>query len=99
MSADFAAAFEGLQQRFLRRAATDLEELLHYRSGRDGDANALKFIVHRLAGAAATFGFQEVSFAASSLEADWQSRNEIDPTGLDALIAELRKLPPWQPDQ
>ena len=92
MTVDFATAIEGLKQRFLDRSATELGLLLDFQAGRTADAEELKYIVHRLAGTGATLGFADVSAAAASLENHWRAHGDIDAEGLEALIAEVRKL-------
>lgn len=92
MTVDFAAAIENLKQRFLDRSATELDLLLDFQAGRSADGDGLKYIVHRLAGTAATLGFADVSAAATRLELHWRAHGDIDGEGLEALIAELRKL-------
>jgi HPt (histidine-containing phosphotransfer) domain-containing protein len=92
MTADPTAVLAGLRQRFLRRAAGDLDQL---RAWRDGffDKDALYLLVHRLHGAAGTFGFPTVSAAAAAAEADWRERGHPGETTMQALIAELEALP------
>jgi len=97
MSVDFATTLAALKQRFTGRAAQDLDVLIAFRDAPTADPATLKFTVHRLAGAAATFGFPALSEAAAALEGHWQSRGEIDPNALTLLIEELRKLA--EPDQ
>jgi HPt (histidine-containing phosphotransfer) domain-containing protein len=93
MAADPAAVIEALKQRFLRRAGDDLALLLR---GRATGAQAwaeMRFIVHRLNGAAGTFGYPALSTAASWVETQWPAGGGPDPVLLDALIAALEALP------
>ena len=92
MSTDFAAAIENLKQRFVDRSAAELHLLLDFQAGRSADADGLKYVVHRLAGTAATLGFADVGAAAARLELHWRTHGNIDAEGLAALIAEVRKL-------
>ena len=98
MAADFAGALEGLKQRFLRRAAEDLDVLTGYLADAEVPAESLRFTVHRLAGAASTFGWGEVGDTASRLDLAWQSGGPIDRAEVETLIAELRRLPAARPD-
>ena len=92
MAADPQAALEALRQRFLRRAAGDLALLLRYAAG-DAAPEEVRFAVHRLNGAAGSFGYPEVSAAASWAETDLPRDAAPDPERLAALIAALRALP------
>jgi HPt (histidine-containing phosphotransfer) domain-containing protein len=92
MTADFAAAIENLKQRFLDRSAEELHLLVDFQTGQNADVEGLKYIVHRLAGTAATLGFADVSTAAARLEVLWRAYGDIDGECLEALIAEVRKL-------
>ena len=92
MTTDFAAAIENLKQRFLDRSAAELHVLVDFQAGLSADVEGLKYIVHRLAGTAATLGFADVSAAATRLELHWRAHGDIDAGGLEALIAEVRKL-------
>jgi HPt (histidine-containing phosphotransfer) domain-containing protein len=58
---------EALRQRFLERSAADLILLYAYPQGVSREE--LGFLVHRLVGAAAIFGYPELSAAAAELEA------------------------------
>ena len=65
---DFAVAFGGLKARFVERCADDLRALRDHLAGNPLDPGALRLILHRLAGAAGTFGFADVSRAAGAAE-------------------------------
>lgn len=92
MAADPTAALAGLRRRFLQRAAGDLGLILGYRTG-ETSLDEVRFAIHRLNGAAGTFGFSEVSTAASRVETAWPAGAGPDPERLDRLIAALRALP------
>ena len=92
MAADPTAALEGLRRRFLDRAAGDLDLLLRYRRGA-ATVEEVRFAVHRLNGAAGSFGYPEVSTVASWVETTWPIGGTPDAARLDALIAALQALP------
>lgn len=92
MAAELPGALDALRQRFLHRAADDLAILLTHQAGEGAGAEELKFTTHRLAGAAATFGFPAVSAAASEVEAALAT-GAATSAPLEALIVELRRLP------
>jgi hypothetical protein len=93
MSADVEAALALLKRRFLDRAADDLQRLLDYAAGAPAiGRREVQFIVHRLAGAAGTFGFGSVSRAAGRVEGGWLSDPGQDPIPLEPLIAELKAM-------
>jgi HPt (histidine-containing phosphotransfer) domain-containing protein len=92
MAADPQAALEALRQRFLRRAAGDLDLLVRYAAG-EASVEDVRFAVHRLNGAAGSFGYPEVSTAASWVETDWPAGGGPDPERLETLISALRALP------
>jgi HPt (histidine-containing phosphotransfer) domain-containing protein len=58
---------DSLRERFLERSAADL--ILIYAYPEDVSREELGFVAHRLAGAAAVFGYEEVHGAAAELEA------------------------------
>lgn len=92
MAADVQAVLEGLRRRFLQRAAGDLALLLRYVEG-DATLEEVRFAVHRLNGAAGSFGHPEVSTAASWVETEWPAGGAPDPERMQALISALRALP------
>jgi HPt (histidine-containing phosphotransfer) domain-containing protein len=96
MNGEFATTLAALQQRFKGRAAGDLDVLLAFREGQAADVATLRFTVHRLAGAAATFGYPSVSAAATKVETGLLSQGAVDPSDLAVLIEELRKVAIWQ---
>ena len=82
---------KALQQRFLERAA---EELVLLRDGACGPHTPdFASLVHRLAGAAGTFGFPEVSGAAGAVDQALARGDGVEPSRLEALIKALEALP------
>lgn len=60
---DAGDRFQALRERFLDRSAGDLDTLRHER-----DPAALRLVVHRLAGAAGTFGYPDISRDAGEVD-------------------------------
>ncbi len=60
---DFDARYEELRRRFLQRCCEDLRHLRE-----ETDPLKLRPVVHRLSGAAGTFGFPDVSADAGELD-------------------------------
>jgi len=85
------AALASLKQRFLIRCAADLQQLLDYAAGHGPSRDGLAFVVHRLAGAAGTFGYGGVSIAAARLDADLAAPGRPPPS-LEPLINELNAM-------
>jgi HPt (histidine-containing phosphotransfer) domain-containing protein len=81
-----------LRSRFIARAAEDLMELHGHLDGAPLDAVALRFTVHRLAGAAGTFGYAEISEAAGKAEDDILDRPGQSDASLRYLIEVLGRL-------
>jgi HPt (histidine-containing phosphotransfer) domain-containing protein len=92
MAVDAQVALEGLRRRFLQRAAGDLALLLRYGEG-DATLEEVKFAVHRLNGAAGSFGYPEVSTAASWVETEWPAGGAPGGERMSALISALQALP------
>lgn len=61
------SSVDALRERFLERSAADL--IIIYAYPVDVSREELSFVAHRLAGAAAVFGYDEVGGAAAELEA------------------------------
>lgn len=78
-STSLAAPLESLRLRFVERCAQDLNTLRL--SDRVGDGDAIRHVVHRLAGAGATFGYDDAGQAA--LAADQIYANGALPTNED----------------
>ena len=95
MAADPGAALEALRQRFLaprRRGPGDATGAPVRRQV--GTAEDLKFAAHRLAGAAATFGFPKSAQRRSNLGGRLgRTGRGIDPAGIEAVIAALPAPP------
>ena len=86
---DVAAALERLHQRFLERAIADLALLRAASSATDSDLQAT---IHRLAGAAGTFGHHQLSELAKSAEDALIQRTADAPVRLAALVEALARL-------
>ena len=81
-----------LRSRFIARGAEDLAALRGHLDGAPLDATALRFTVHRLAGAAGTFGYAEISEAAGKAEDDILDRPGQSDASLRHLIEVLGRL-------
>ena len=93
-----AAGLAKLREGFIRRMRSDAENLAQFRSSLRNDESAswaleqIKAFAHALAGSGAIFGFQEVSQAASKLEAATIDQLTGNPTSgqierdIDALL-------------
>lgn len=78
-------AFEVLRARFLERCRADLQRL------RSGPSNEeLAFTIHRLAGAAGSFGFPGIGAIAAQLDAT-TSRGSPARADIEALLSALEK--------
>jgi HPt (histidine-containing phosphotransfer) domain-containing protein len=77
-----------LRSRFIARGAEDLATLRGHLDGASLDATTLRFTVHRLAGAAGTFGYAEISEAAGKAEDDILDR----PDQSDASLRHLSEV-------
>lgn len=89
MSADPAAALDALRLRFLARAAEDLATLRNQAESGEAALEEVRFLVHRLAGAAGVFGYAGLSDAAARLDAAFQDGADPGRPRIDAFIAEL----------
>jgi HPt (histidine-containing phosphotransfer) domain-containing protein len=87
---EFEATMEALKQRFIARCAEDLVQLQAYQDGAQSNAEALRAIVHRMAGSAGIFGFANVSALAATL--DSRLTDAGDATMLPELVASLEPL-------
>jgi HPt (histidine-containing phosphotransfer) domain-containing protein len=86
---DIAEALAALKAKFLARATNDLAELRSW-SARGAPAEPeMRQRVHRLAGAAGTFGFHDLSDLAKRVDDRLASGEAGD---APALIAELRRV-------
>jgi HPt (histidine-containing phosphotransfer) domain-containing protein len=80
-----AEALGRLRTRFVARAADDLAALQRHLGGQELAPEPLRFLVHRLAGAAGTFGYREVGEAAGRAEDDSLASS----SNLDASLSRL----------
>jgi HPt (histidine-containing phosphotransfer) domain-containing protein len=92
VTTDPAAALSDLKQRFLQRSADDLAKLLDYADGGAVSAEEIRYLVHRLAGAAGIFGFPALSDAAARLDAALVENAALDPEAMRPLIADLEAV-------
>jgi HPt (histidine-containing phosphotransfer) domain-containing protein len=81
-----------LKSRFIARSTDDLASLRGHLDGARLDAATLRFTVHRLSGAAGTFGYAEVSQAAGLAEDDLLDRPDSADASLRRLVEVLGKL-------
>jgi HPt (histidine-containing phosphotransfer) domain-containing protein len=81
-----------LKSRFIARSTDDLAALRGHLEGACLDAAALRFTVHRLSGAAGTFGYADVSEAAGHAEDDLLDRPDSADASLRRLVEVLGKL-------
>lgn len=88
---DAAARLASLRERFLSRLRDDLCALQHPPSDEEG-AEKERLIVHRLAGAAAMFGFPELGEIAGRCDDILFEAGAIDRTLRDALVETLRDV-------
>jgi HPt (histidine-containing phosphotransfer) domain-containing protein len=81
-----------LRSRSIVRAAEDLAALRGHLDGAPLDPATLRFTVHRLAGAAGTFGYAEVSVAAGTAEDDILEHPGQSDASLHHLVEVLARL-------
>ena len=89
---DAEAAIAALKARFLTRAADDLAMLRRWSAAGARADQAHQRIVHRLAGAAGTFGFAEVSALAKRVEDSLAEGVAAEGAALAALLKALAGL-------
>jgi HPt (histidine-containing phosphotransfer) domain-containing protein len=87
---DFDATMEALRQRFIARCAADLVQLREHQDGFRLSPEALRTIVHRMAGSAGLFGFAEIGALAGKL--DGSLADTGDAAMLPELVASLEPL-------
>lgn len=87
-----AEALGRLRTRFVARAADDLAALQRHLGGQELAPEPLRFLVHRLAGAAGTFGYPDISDAAGRAEDDLLASSPDLQTSLGRLVKALRSL-------
>jgi HPt (histidine-containing phosphotransfer) domain-containing protein len=81
-----------LKSRFIARGAEDLATLRGHLDGARLDPTTLRFTVHRLCGAAGTFGYPEISEAAGLAEDDILDRPDQSDASLRRLVETLEHL-------
>lgn len=86
---DVAAAMDTLRARFLARSKDDLAALRLWSSAGAAPDDDHHRILHRLAGAAGTFGYAAISDYAKAVEDQVVSGRSGDGADLAALIAAL----------
>lgn len=79
---------KALRQRFLARCAEDLAILQRAAAGEAHPS--LKVVVHRLSGTAGTFGFWEISQAASPIDDVLHEGGAPSPDQLEALASAVK---------
>lgn len=79
-----------LRSLFLERCRTDLEDLGRLLDKRD--VAGVGVIVHRLAGAAGSFGFSDISAAALVVDQQIRDQEEAREVDLEYLLGLLAKL-------
>lgn len=84
---DFNARFEELRRRFLQRCREDLRHLRE-----ETDPQHLRPVVHRLSGAAGTFGYPDVGADAGELDDALVEGRDPPQDVLARLIATLEAL-------
>jgi HPt (histidine-containing phosphotransfer) domain-containing protein len=89
---DVADALEQLRERFQRRAAVDLETLRRWAGDPRANGEDLHQLVHRLAGAAGTFGFHRLSELAAKAEDAIVTEGDDLSSAIAALIEELQRV-------
>jgi HPt (histidine-containing phosphotransfer) domain-containing protein len=81
-----------LKSRFIARSNDDLVSLRGHLDGACLDAATLRFTVHRLSGAAGTFGYADISEAAGLAEDDLLDHPDNADASLRRLVEALEKL-------
>jgi HPt (histidine-containing phosphotransfer) domain-containing protein len=83
---DFDERYRALRRRFLDRCQEDLEVIRHER-----DPSRLRPVVHRLAGAAGTFGFTELSAEAGEVDDTLVEGQTPAPEAIDRLTSQIER--------
>jgi HPt (histidine-containing phosphotransfer) domain-containing protein len=89
---DVAEALEGLRRKFLARSADDLTALRAWSAKGAPADDDMRRLVHRLAGAAGTFGFHSLSDHAKRVDDGMSGGVDSTPGLVEALIGELAAL-------
>jgi HPt (histidine-containing phosphotransfer) domain-containing protein len=87
---EFDERFAALRERFLVRTREDMAAIEKAAATQDPDRDALRRVVHRLAGAAGTFGFATLSRIAGEADDALVVEQPDIADELERLIAELR---------
>lgn len=85
----FDERYQALRTRFVERSRADLPVLLAAAAEPAGDVPALRMVVHRMSGAAGTFGFPEISRLAGEVDDQLIETGSVD---LDVLLALTRAV-------
>ncbi len=89
--AEFDARFRELRTRFLDRCADDLVEIeFAIATPQSFERDKLRAVVHRLAGAAGTFGFASLSAAAGAADDVLMTADGVLGDELTHVVAELK---------
>jgi HPt (histidine-containing phosphotransfer) domain-containing protein len=89
---DFDARYQALRARFVQRCREDLPIIERAAAGEAVDPEALRMTVHRLSGAAGTFGYPELSGLAGAVDDELIERGEAGPRAIAALVEAVRAL-------
>jgi HPt (histidine-containing phosphotransfer) domain-containing protein len=89
---DVRDALERLRQRFRGRAAADLEDLRKWSADPVAHKGELHALIHRLAGAAGTFGFDRLSELAAKAEDELVASGSARAGILNDVIGELVRV-------
>lgn len=88
---DFDARYQALRERFVERCRGDLA-VLEQAQGGGVDAESLRATVHRLSGAAGTFGYPELSRLAGVVDDELILSGVADEGSLGKLVMAVRVL-------
>jgi HPt (histidine-containing phosphotransfer) domain-containing protein len=83
---DFDESYQRLKRRFIDRCREDLAAI-----AADPDPARLRPVVHRLSGAAGTFGFHDLSILAGEVDDVLVEGGAPTPDHIARLVAELEK--------
>jgi HPt (histidine-containing phosphotransfer) domain-containing protein len=89
---EVAEALEGLRRKFLARSADDLAALRAWSEDGAPADDATHRLVHRLAGAAGTFGFLALSDLAKQVDNRLAGGEGADAAEVEALVSALETL-------
>ncbi len=88
---EFDDRYQALRRRFVERCRLDLAVLEHALSG-TVEAEVLRATVHRLSGAAGTFGYPDLSRLAGEVDDALIEHGRADATQLADLVRAVRVL-------